>query len=70
MKKQILMLVLLIGMILMQGCDSIKFEGFSLGATYLNTDITTIIATPSRFVEQKTNIEGLMPIVLFNFKFN
>lgn len=54
----------------MQGCDSIKFEGFSLGATYLNTDITTIIATPSRFVEQKTNIEGLMPIVLFNFKFN
>ena len=58
----ILMLIIL----LLLGCQSengggIKLDGFSVGLTYLNTNIETF--------GQKAEVREIMPIGLVNFKF-
>lgn len=80
--KKLLLVLIVVGMLISAGgCVSVKLDGFSIGATYLNTDITylnTDITTTNlinagpfgEFTgEQKTKVEGLMPILLFNFRF-
>jgi len=59
--------------VVITGCDSMKFDGISVGALYLNTDINT---SSSHTVwkqqfdsKQSTKIEQVIPIVLFNFTF-
>jgi len=73
-KIKILILLLILGILFISGCESVQLNGFSVGATYLNTNIMTINSTDAgvfgQFTnKQETKVEGLMPIILFNFKF-
>ena len=70
MKKQMLMVLLIVGMLIgAGGCNSIECDGFSIGAAYINSDITTTSSIGHLTGNQTTTVEGLMPMVLFNFKF-
>jgi len=59
--RYLLILILLLVMFVVCGCESVKLDGFSIGAAYLNTDLTNEY--------QNTKVEGLMPIGLLNFRF-
>lgn len=65
---------LLIALACLSGCGSIKADGFSVGALYLNTDVSTSTSHSLGYFgqatsKQTTKIEEIVPIILFNFKF-
>jgi len=64
--RRCVLLFLLLIMIFISGCESVKLDGFSVGVIYLNTDLTT---NSSLTGQQSTKADGIMPVGLLNFKF-
>ena len=57
------------------GCESVKLDGFSAGVAILNTDVRTFTTNElgnygELKTKQITKVNELMPIFLLNFKFD
>jgi len=60
-----LLLILLILMVIVSGCESVKMKGIIIGATIADIDMKT--NTP--FGQQTTRMKGVMPFVGAIFEF-
>lgn len=72
--KRTIMIICTLTIIVLSGCESMKLDGVSIGATYLDANVQTKNTIKARQfgefpTEQTTRIKQIMPIVLFNFKF-
>lgn len=68
------LLIILFVVLLAGGCNSLECDGFSVGAVYLDTELLTNSSVDAGYLgqwdtAQKTKVEGLMPMFMFNFKF-
>jgi len=72
MKRFLIILLLMI--VIVGGCESLQLVGFSVGATYLTANVeTTSVNALDGFgqmtTKETTKVDGVLPIFLLNFKF-
>ena len=73
--KKLLLALSVILVLSLSGCNSVSCDGFSVGALYLNADVTT--ESHQTFGDDlggfhsksRTDIDEIVPVFMVNFKF-